>query len=165
MLIIVEVELGILEVYYPLFSTFVSVWNFPQSRKTCLCLIYWLVSMNLRFNIQESRSKSIVIGATNKQIHGTLGTRKLKLWNNKMCSFFYFLKHFFVFGCLCCCVWAFSSCGERGLLSSCSARASHCCDSSRCKAWTPRCSNFSSCSSRAHYLCVPSLICSSQHCL
>ena len=25
-----------------------------------------------------------------------------------------------------CCVWAFSSCGERGLLSSSSARASHC---------------------------------------
>ena len=26
---------------------------------------------------------------------------------------------------LCCCAWIFSSCGERGPLSSCSARASH----------------------------------------
>ena len=28
---------------------------------------------------------------------------------------------------LCCYVWAFSSCGERGLLYSCSAWVSHCC--------------------------------------
>ena len=27
---------------------------------------------------------------------------------------------------LCCCAWTFSSCGEWGLLSSCSAWASHC---------------------------------------
>ena len=36
-----------------------------------------------------------------------------------------------------CCTWAFSSCGERGLLysSRCSARASHCRGFSCCKAW------------------------------
>ena len=33
------------------------------------------------------------------------------------------------------CAWSFSSCGERGLLSSCSARASHCSGFSRCRAW------------------------------
>ena len=27
---------------------------------------------------------------------------------------------------LCCCTWAFSSCGKWGLLSSCGALASHC---------------------------------------
>ena len=30
---------------------------------------------------------------------------------------------------LCCQVWALSSCGERGLLSGCGVRASHCCKS------------------------------------
>ena len=33
-----------------------------------------------------------------------------------------------------CCVWAFSSCGERGLLSSCGARASPCGGFSCCEA-------------------------------
>ena len=34
-----------------------------------------------------------------------------------------------------CCVWAFSSCGEQGLLSSCSVPASHGGGSSCCGAW------------------------------
>ena len=34
-------------------------------------------------------------------------------------------------------MWAFSSCSERGLLSSCSAQISHCSGFSRCRAWAP----------------------------
>ena len=40
---------------------------------------------------------------------------------------------------LCCCVCAFSSWGEQGLLSNCSAQASHCGGFSCCKAWTLGC--------------------------
>ena len=36
---------------------------------------------------------------------------------------------------LCFCMWAFSSCGGWGLLSSCGAQASHCGGFSCCKAW------------------------------
>ena len=50
-----------------------------------------------------------------------------------------FLKnHLFIFGCAgssLCCTWAFSSCRERGLLSSCGAWVSHCCGFSYCGAW------------------------------
>ena len=35
---------------------------------------------------------------------------------------------------LCCCAWAFSSCGGQGLLSSCGTRASHCGGFSCCRA-------------------------------
>ena len=35
---------------------------------------------------------------------------------------------------LCCCAWAFSSCGERGLLYVAVARASHCGGFSYCRA-------------------------------
>ena len=42
---------------------------------------------------------------------------------------FNFILFFFFFCCaksLCCCKWAFSGCGEQGLLSSCGAQTSHC---------------------------------------
>ena len=44
--------------------------------------------------------------------------------------YYYFIKHFLllflvVLG-LCCCMWAFSSCSDQRLLSSCRAQASHC---------------------------------------
>ena len=35
---------------------------------------------------------------------------------------------------LCCCAWAFSSCGKWGLLSSCDVLASHCSGFSYCRA-------------------------------
>ena len=35
---------------------------------------------------------------------------------------------------LCCCMWAFSSCGEWGLLSSCGVQTSRCCGFSCCGA-------------------------------
>ena len=40
----------------------------------------------------------------------------------------FFKSMYFIFGCtgFHCCVWAFWSCREGGLLSSCSAQASHC---------------------------------------
>ena len=38
--------------------------------------------------------------------------------------------------CLCRCVRTFSSCSERGPLSSCSAWASHCSGFSCCRVWT-----------------------------
>ena len=44
---------------------------------------------------------------------------------------------------LCCCAWAFSGCGEQGLLSRCGAQASHCSGFSCCGAWA-----FSSCGSQ-----------------
>ena len=39
----------------------------------------------------------------------------------------------------------FSSCGEQGLLSTCSPRAPHCCSFSSCGAGTLGCAGFSSC--------------------
>ena len=36
---------------------------------------------------------------------------------------------------LCCCMWAFSSWSEWGLLSSCDVQASYCCGLSCCGAW------------------------------
>ena len=36
---------------------------------------------------------------------------------------------------LCCCLGFFSSGGQQGLLSSSGTQASHCCDSSCCRAW------------------------------
>ena len=41
------------------------------------------------------------------------------------------------FGCLCCTVWAFSSCGKQGLVSSCCAWVSHSGGFSCCGAWAP----------------------------
>ena len=45
-----------------------------------------------------------------------------------------------------CCVWAFTSCSEWRLLSSCSARASHCSGFSCCRARAPEHEGISSCS-------------------
>ena len=53
--------------------------------------------------------------------------------------FFFFLIYFiYLFLAalgLRCCMWTFSSCGKRGLLLSCGARASHCGGFSCCGAW------------------------------
>ena len=61
------------------------------------------------------------------------------------------LKKFFFLAALGlhCCAWAFSSCGEQGLLSSCSLRASHCGSFSCCRAPALEPANFSSCGSQA----------------
>ena len=45
--------------------------------------------------------------------------------------------------------WGFSSCGEQGLLSSCSMWASHCGGFSCCGAWALGCMGFSNCGMRA----------------
>ena len=45
-----------------------------------------------------------------------------------------------------CCVWALSSCSERGLLSRCDVRFSHCSSFSCCRAWAPGCVGLSRCS-------------------
>ena len=55
---------------------------------------------------------------------------------------------------LYCWMWAFSSCNERGLLSSCLARASHWRafhygGFSCCRAWAPGCARFNSCDMQA----------------
>ena len=50
---------------------------------------------------------------------------------------------------LCCCEWAFSSCGEMGLLSSCDTRAAHCSGFSCCGAPALRRMSISCCSSQA----------------
>ena len=50
----------------------------------------------------------------------------------QVCSFFFLAAL-----CLHCCTWAFSSCSRLGLLSSCCARASHCCDFSCCRVQAP----------------------------
>ena len=65
-----------------------------------------------------------------------------------------------------CCMWAFSSCGEQGLHSSCNARASHrgyfshrrgltlgCLGFTSCSFWTLEC-GFSSCGTEAQLLCM-----------
>ena len=48
-----------------------------------------------------------------------------------------------------CCMGFFSSCGRRGLFSSCGAWASHCKGTSWCSAWALGCAAFSSCRSQA----------------
>ena len=63
----------------------------------------------------------------------------LSLYHNGSSSAFFFFKTFFIlflelFGCTHCCVRAFSSCSEWGLLSSCSAWASYCSGFSCCGA-------------------------------
>ena len=57
-----------------------------------------------------------------------------------------FIYHLFlaVLG-LCCCTGFFSSCGKRGLLSSCGVLASHCGGFSCCRARALGCLGFSSC--------------------
>ena len=59
----------------------------------------------------------------------------LKLISSISCHFLNFLIYLFlaVLG-LRCWAQAFSGCGERGLLSSCSVQASHHCGVSRCRA-------------------------------
>ena len=47
------------------------------------------------------------------------------------------------------CTWAFSSCGEWGLLSRCGTRASYCSGFSCCRAQAVGHTGFSSCGSRA----------------
>ena len=54
---------------------------------------------------------------------------------------------------LCCCMWAFSSCGKKGLLASCGVRASHCGGVSCFRAWALGCVGFGSCSDWAPLLC------------
>ena len=49
---------------------------------------------------------------------------------------------------LCCYASFFSSCGEQGLLCSCSAWVSHCSGFSCCRAQAPGCAGFSICSSQ-----------------
>lgn len=64
---------------------------------------------------------------------------------------------------LFCCVWALSSCGERGLLSSCGARASSWGSFSCCKAWAlghtgliaPKPVGSSQIGDRTRVLCIP----------
>ena len=63
-------------------------------------------------------------------------------------GFFFKLILFLAVLGLCCCSPAVSSGRERGLLSRCSARASHCGGFSCCRAGAPGHSDFSSCCSR-----------------
>ena len=58
-------------------------------------------------------------------------------WHGHTCYIYYLA----VLG-LPCCTWTFSSCGERGLLSSCSAWASHCSDFLCCGAPALECAGF-----------------------
>ena len=65
-------------------------------------------------------------------IHAVAGVR--------ISIFFFFLKvYLFVFsyGGSSSLMWAFSSCGEQGLFSSCGVRASHCSGFSCCRAGAP----------------------------
>ena len=52
--------------------------------------------------------------------------------NFKKCCLFICLSYLQL-RCLQCCAWALSGCGERGLLSSCGARASYCGGFSCCR--------------------------------
>ena len=51
-----------------------------------------------------------------------------------MCLFIIINFNFFACTGSSCCTWAFSTCSEWGLLSSCSVKASHCSDFSCCRA-------------------------------
>ena len=63
----------------------------------------------------------------------------------------YFLNLFLAKLGLCCCMWAFSSCGEWGLLSSCGVQTSHCCGFS----WGPRAPGFVGSVVVLHWLSCP----------
>ena len=58
--------------------------------------------------------------------------------------FFYVWSH-----CLCCCVLAFSSCSEQGLLSGCGVWASHCSGLPCCRAWALGRVGFGNCGTQA----------------
>ena len=62
-----------------------------------------------------------------------------------------FFKKIFILTALglCCCVQDFSSCGERGLLSSCGVWASHSSGFSSCRAQALGHTGFSSCGRQA----------------
>ena len=64
---------------------------------------------------------------------------------------FLFINFLAVLG-LGCCVWAFSSCSKRGLLSSCSERSSHDSGFSCCRAEALGCMSFSICGAQAQQL-------------
>ena len=64
--------------------------------------------------------------------------------------FMYVGIYLFIYGLLglCCCTWAFSSCGKHGLVSSCWMWASHCGGLSCCRAWALGCVGLSSCNTQ-----------------
>ena len=77
-------------------------------------------------------------------------------WNSPiLVSFkFYLLRYLFLAALgLPCCVSAFSSCGERELVSSCGAWASPCRGSSYCRAWAAQ-RGLGSCGAQAQLLGV-----------
>ena len=77
-------------------------------------------------------------------VYGMMKCSNLIFWHwlfSKNCMFYLFLL---ALG-LCCCPWAFSSCGDWGLLSSCGVRAAHCSGFSCCRAWALEHVGFSNC--------------------
>ena len=77
-----------------------------------------------------SASQGLVKGASSQEVSGP---RKLSLIPSSS-SFFKIIYLFLAMVGFCCCMQPFSSCGERGLLSSCRTRASHCSGFSCCRA-------------------------------
>ena len=75
------------------------------------------------------------------------------LFGNCLLSFLKIMLFiYWIYFWLCCvfiAAWTFSSCGKRGLLSSCVGWTSQCSGFSSCGAWTLEHVGFSSCSSRA----------------
>ena len=65
------------------------------------------------------------------------------------CLFKNFIIYFLAVPALCRSVWTLSSCSERGLLSSCSAQASHSDGSSCCRAQALGYVGFGTCSNQA----------------
>ena len=89
-------------------------------------------TMRCTFFCSLLKPASVILSVTEKIIF------LLLLFSYFFC-FFSFLKNNFIYLFLtvlglCCCAQAFSSCGEWGLLSSCSARAFHCSSFSCCGA-------------------------------
>ena len=68
------------------------------------------------------KMKTHLFSSQRKNIH--ISVYDLKVF---FLSFFFFNVYVFILFGLCCCTWAFFSCGECEPLSSCSAQASHLC--------------------------------------
>ena len=127
-----------------------------QTQKGACCMSSFLSrSRSGKPNVQSGNSSVVAwsweckLGLTTKGPAGTwdgdgeilyLDYKRVYICQNSLnCIFHLFLKILYIYLAvlgLCCCTWAFPSCGRWGLLSSCGA-------------WAPYCRGFSCCGAQA----------------
>ena len=90
------------------------------------------MSLNKLLEIGKDREACVLQSMGSQRV----GYNNEKLWSlSRIFIIFILVENFFLAALgLCCCSWAFFSCSERGPLSSCGVRASHCSGFSCCGA-------------------------------